>query len=375
MAYACGVFASLLALAVAVAALRTGGAAIGWGFQFQEPLYVAALGAVLVLFALNLFGVFEVQGPTGRLTMLGANAAGARRSFFDGLLTVALATPCSAPFLGTAVGFALAEPSAWIFPVFLSIAAGLALPLTLVGFVPKAARWLPRPGAWMGELRTLLGFLLLATVTWLAWVIGRQSGVDVTARFLAWLLAVAFLGWRYGVRQRTGPRFPGWAAGGAAALVLASGVGVVDTQPNEKPPLELPGAREWSRNDVAAALRVGRPTFVTFTADWCITCKANERLVLRDERIHEALVRGEFEVFIGDWTQRDAAIAQELARHGRSGVPFYAVQAPDASPEVLPEILHVDGVLEALERAQRAATVSRVTRAAHAGSMQSRSGR
>ncbi len=374
LAYAAGVLGSLLVLAAAVVALQAGGTAIGWGFQFQEPLYVAGLGALLVLFALNLFGVFEVGAPTGRWTALGSDAVGARRSFFDGLLTVALATPCSAPFLGTAVGFALAGGAAWIVPVFLCIGVGLALPLTLVGFVPAAAAWFPRPGAWMQHFRVGLGFLLLATVTWLAWVLGRQSGVDALVRLLAWLLLVAFLGWCHGVRQRSGARGRGWLAVASAALIVVSGIGVVatDEDPGADVPA-LPGAREWSRTDVAQALRVGRPALVVFTADWCITCKANERLVLSDPRVHEALAG--FEVFVGDWTERDAAIAEELARHGRSGVPFYAIHVPDQRPTILPELLQTDTVLEALARAERAATVSRVTRAAHAGSMQSMSGR
>jgi thiol:disulfide interchange protein len=371
IAYAAGVQASLLTLAAVVAAMRAAGGAVGWGFQFQEPAYLAALGALLVLFALNLFGVFEINASPSRLAAFGAQAAGTRRSFWDGLLTVALATPCSAPFLGTAVGFALTGAAVWIFPVFAAIGVGLALPLALVGANPRWVRWLPRPGAWMQELRVWLGFGLMATVVWLAWILGRNADVDVAARWLAWLLALACLAWRFGVRQRAGRRTPAWFAAVAAVALLALGAGAVRTQPLEADSESLTlAAQPWSRGAVEASLRDGQPALVIFTADWCITCKANERLVLSDSRIAEALAAGNFAVYEGDWTRADPDIARELARFGRAGVPFYAIFAPETQPQLLPELLSVDGVLGALATAERIATVSRVTRAAHAPTMQ-----
>ena len=176
-AYTAGVVGSMAVLALLVVALRSAGTAVGWGFQFQEPRYVAAVSAVLVIFAANFFGVFEFGSPA-RLAQLGASAAGARRSFFDGLLTVALATPCSAPFLGTAAGFAFASAAPATVAVFLAIGVGLAAPLVLVSLVPSSARRLPKAGPWMGELRSALGFVLLGVVIWLGWVLGRTLDTD-----------------------------------------------------------------------------------------------------------------------------------------------------------------------------------------------------
>ena len=371
IAYTAGIELSLLALAGVVAGMRAAGSAVGWGFQFQQPAYLAILGALLVLFALNLFGVFEITASPSRLAALGSQTDGARRSFWDGLLTVALATPCSAPFLGTAVGFALTGASFWIFPVFAAIGAGLAFPLAIVGANPKWVRWLPRPGAWMQELRAWLGFGLLATVVWLAWILGRNADIDVAARWLGWLLALSCLAWRLGVRQRAGLATPPWVAALAAAALLVVGIGAVRVAPaTPTGDIAQLATTRWSRSAVATSLRAGQPAFVIFTADWCITCKANEKLVLSDPRIAEALASGKFEVFEGDWTKADPEISRELARFGRAGVPFYAIFAPEARPQVLPELLTVDGVLAAVASAERIATVSRVTRAAHAPTMQ-----
>ena len=357
VAYTAGILVTMLALAAAVVALRAAGTSVGWGFQFQEPLFVAAICTVLVVFALNLFGVFEIAIHAGRLAMLGHEATGPRRSFFEGLLAVVLATPCSAPFLGTAVGFAFASFPWVIALIFLAIGAGLAAPFVAVTLFPASARLLPRPGAWMLKLRAGLGFALLATVVWLLWVLGRSIGVDALTSVLAFLVAVAFATWIYGSVAPL--RHPRLKPGVGIAVLLAGflGFGAVgfETNPSEAPAASR-GESSSSAFDPAAIeeeLRAGRPVFVYFTADWCITCAANERLVLSNRDVQAALQRYDVALFKADWTRRDERIRTELARFGKAGVPMYLVYGPDTpqSPVLLPELLTVELVLEALAEA------------------------
>jgi thiol:disulfide interchange protein len=337
-------------------------------------VYLAAVGTLLVLFAANLFGVFEIEVDTGRLAAFGAQAVGARRSFFDGLLTVALATPCSAPFLGTAVGAALAGSAAEIAAVFTAIGVGLAAPIALVAALPGAARILPRPGAWMLELRGGLGFALLAAAVWVVWITGRLAGAGASTALLAWLLAVGFAAWLHGSLQRRGRAPRPLLALTLAGVTLAGGLVVLRPQlvTASPAPSQTLEAAAFDRAAIARELAGGRPVFAWFTADWCITCKVNERLVLKDARIQQALADGGFAVFTGDYTRRDASLAAELARFGRSGVPLYAVYDPAApeTPRLLPEILSVDLVLEALRAVRAQAAVMPVTPSATRMTMQ-----
>ena len=360
LAYAAGIEASMLALAGAALALRSAGHAVGWGFQFQEPVYVAAISAVLTGFALNLFGVFEIGFQPSALAEVGANAPGARRSFFEGLLAVALATPCSAPFLGTAIGFAFASPAWVICAVFLLIGAGLASPFVAISAIPRLGRFLPRSGAWMGTLRSGLGFALLATVVWLLWIVGRSAGADVVAGLLALLLAGSFVAWAYGHLQHAGARFAGAGAALAIAALVFGGANWVRVTATRPPA----GAREaasaehgeaWSPQAVEHALAAGKPVFAYFTADWCLTCKLNERIAIGTEETHTLLRNGGFAVLRGDWTQRDEAIRRELARHGKAGVPLYLVYSPSApnDPQLLPELISQARLTEALRNAVR----------------------
>jgi thiol:disulfide interchange protein DsbD len=360
LAYSMGVLASMGALAGVVVALRAAGTAVGWGFQFQEPLFLATLASVLVIFAINLFGVFEIGVDTGRLAALGAQAAGSRRSFFDGLLAVVLATPCSAPFLGTAVGFAFAGRPLVICAVFLAIGVGLALPFAAIAAYPGLVRWLPRSGPWMPNLRVGLGFSLLATVVWLLWIVGRGAGADAMASLLAWLLALGFATWLFAALRRSSAF--SLHAGGVLAIVLllVAGAGFVSVE--RAAPAPQATARGSARPYQAAAVederRAGRPVFVYFTADWCLTCKVNERVVLADDEVEGALARAGFAVFEADWTRRDESIRAELARFGRSGVPLYLLfpAAADAPPMRLPELLTKARFLEALHDVARDGT-------------------
>jgi thiol:disulfide interchange protein DsbD len=356
IAYTAGVLTSMLALAGVVVALRAAGTSVGWGFQFQEPIFVAAIAAVLVVFALSLFGVFEFRLDATRLASAGAAAVGARRSFFEGLLAVVLATPCTAPFVGTAVGFAFASSTATIAAIFLAIGLGLALPFLLVCAVPAWAKLVPRSGPWTVQLRIALGFALLGTVVWLLWVLGRSAGADAQAALLAYLCALAAGVWVFGAIQRSERASPARIAG--VALLALALLGLRSLPISAMPPAggsatslgEL--GRRFSSDDVAAARARGAPVFVYFTAEWCLTCKVNEHVVLDDARVRAELEQRGFEVFKGDWTRRDEAIRMELARFGKAGVPLYVFygSGETAQPMVLPELLTVDLFINALQQ-------------------------
>jgi thiol:disulfide interchange protein/DsbC/DsbD-like thiol-disulfide interchange protein len=365
VAYTGGVLASMAGLAAVVTGLRAAGTSVGWGFQFQEPLFVAVICTLLVVFALNLFGVFEVTFQPAGAARVGADATGLRRSFFEGLLAVVLATPCTAPFLGTAVGFAFASSTPVIFAIFVAIGLGLAAPYALVTMVPGWARIVPQPGGWMLTVRKLLGFSLVATVVWLLWVVGRSVGIDAQALLLAFLVAVAFLVWVYGSVQGSSRRGLAVATAVAASAVVALGlaalpldvrvsraaVGATTTAAAQE--LEPLAWRPYNLAAIEGELRGGRPVLVDFTADWCITCKVNETVVLEDDRVRDELERLRVATFKADWTLYDEEIRQVLASFGKAGVPMYLVYRPEApgDPEVLPELLTVDLVIDALRQA------------------------
>ncbi|MCI0570193.1 MAG: thioredoxin family protein, partial [Myxococcaceae bacterium] len=348
-AYTLGIEASLLVLALAVLAVRAAGAQVGWGFQFQEPLFVAAVSAVLVVFALNLFGVFTVGGDAAQLTAGVERTDGWMRSAGEGVLAVVLATPCSAPFLGSAVGFALAQPAWVVLGVFLALGLGLAAPFVVLVLVPQGARRLPKPGAWMERGKQLLGFALLGTAAWLVWVLGRLSGVDGVGRLLAFLVVVGLGTWLWGLAQQG----RGWALR-AVALALVVGSAAVTLRfapaPEARGAALAEGWQPYSEAVLAEGLAAGRPVFVDFTADWCLTCKYNERTVLAAPAVREAFARSRAVLLVVDYTRRDARIGEMLARHGRAGVPLYLLYRPEQedAPEVLPELLTEERVLEAL---------------------------
>jgi thiol:disulfide interchange protein DsbD len=354
-AYTLGITATMTALAGLVIALRAAGTAVGWGFQFQEPLFVASISVLLVVFALNLFGVFEIALPASARLDVGAQTTGARRSFFEGLLAVLLATPCTAPFLGTAVGFAFASSAPVILGIFLAIGLGLAAPFVAITLVPAWASWIPRSGPWMTAMRAGLGFALLATVVWLLWVFGRSVGTDGMSLLLGLLVVLSVGVSIYGALQRRrdtsrAPLAAVLTTGLTAVALLALPFDSAPTPPSELRGLEFGEASPYDPAAVAAELATGRPVFVSFTADWCLTCKVNERVVLGDERVSNALTQRGFARFEADWTRRDEAIRTELARFGRAGVPMYLVYDPrhPDRPQVLSELLTVELFLDAL---------------------------
>ena len=349
LATAAGILTSFLAMAAALIAAKSAGLSIGWGVQFQEPVFLAALAALVTLFACNLMGWFEIQLPwwlAGRLQGGGSSLAG---SFISGAFATLLATPCSAPFLGTAVGFALAGGPADILIVFACLGIGLALPYLVVAAVPSLARFLPRPGRWMLTLRRILGLLLVGTALWLVWVLAEQAGF-VAAGLVAALGLASTLTLALGHRR---PRLGRTFALTSAVLLL----GML------APPAFLvrTGAAAalgagWTRFDPAAigpAVAQGRVVFVDVTASWCLTCQVNERLVLDQPEVKAALGAGGVVAMRADWTRPDPAIADFLKRYGRFGIPFNMVYGPGA-PDGLPlsEVLTGGAVEDALAKAR-----------------------
>ncbi|QAT88896.1 Thiol:disulfide interchange protein DsbD [Corallococcus coralloides] len=359
-AYAGGILATMLLLAGAVLAVRAGGASVGWGFQFQEPLFVAGVSAVLVAFALNLFGVYTLGADGTALAGKVDQSHGLMRSAGEGVLAVVLATPCSAPLLGTAVGFAFAAGPATVVAVFMALGLGLALPFCLLVLVPGLAKRLPKPGMWMERGKQVLGFALLGTTVWLVWVMGGLAGVDGMARLLAFLIAVGLVTWLYGQSQGLEGGRRGVTVA-LAVLVLVGAGGVALRFEEAQASLETRGAavashggaQAWDEAAVTAALAAGQPVFVDFTADWCLTCKFNERTVLSRDDVRQAFLKHNVAFFVADWTRRDARITTMLAEHGRAGVPMYLVLSPGSpdKPEVLNELLTADSVITAVQRA------------------------
>lgn len=343
-----GVLLSFLVLAALIIALRQTGEAVGWAFHMQDPLIVAILALVMVAVGLNLLGVFEVN------LALGGKASQSRAGeFLTGVLAVLVATPCTAPFMAPALGYALLQPAAVTVGVFLALGLGFALPYTVVAFLPKAQRLLPRPGAWMVSFRQALAFPMLATALWLYWVLGNQAGVN--ALTLALISALALGLGAFGWRRRTGEGYSRpWRAASAMGLAVvllslwALPRAVIDT---EGAPVAT-GEIAYSGAALEELRAQQEPVFAYFTADWCITCKVNEQVALKSEAVQQYFARQAVQVMVGDWTNEDPEITAILQRHGRAGVPLYLYFKPGApSALVLPQLLTPDLVINAVETA------------------------
>ena len=358
-----GVLAAFAVLAGALLALRAGGAAIGWGFQLQSPLVTVSLSLLMLAVGLNLSGVFHIgSGLQGLGSGPLAKAPGGTGAFLTGVLAVVVAAPCTAPFMAAALGAALVMSWPAAMLVFLMLGLGLALPYVAVSLSPRLLARLPRPGAWMERLKNLLAFPMYGAALWLAWVVTRQIGdMGLAALFGAGLL-LAFGLWLYGQGQNArawGGRGRLATAAAAAALIAGLALGVVAartpvptaTAAASNTAADLASA-PWSPEAVCAAQAEGRPVLVEFTADWCVTCKINEGTSLATARTARTLDETNTLYLVGDWTRRDDAIAEELARHGRSGVPLYLLYPADGgAPRILPQILTEGLVVEALEGA------------------------
>jgi thiol:disulfide interchange protein len=343
-------------LAAVLYALRAGGDEVGWGFQLQSPAVVAALAFVIFAFGLSLSGILPIGTS---LTRVGGSRllqrTGLSGSFFAGTLATVVATPCTAPFMGASIGYALTQPAIVGLTVFLSLGLGLALPFLVLAFVPGLQRMLPRPGRWMETLKQFLAFPLYGTVAWLIWVLSFQVGPTALAAALAGLVLIAFAAWAYGLVQGQSGRSALAFRGMATAAVIVVAAIAVTIRPdhsggtNAQAPSAEAGYEAFSQERLDALLASGRPVFVNMTAAWCITCLVNERTSLSSEAVREAFAGKNIAYLKGDWTNRNPEITRLLERFGRSGVPLYVLYRRGQQPVVLPQILTQSLVLETIQ--------------------------
>lgn len=363
LAFLAGVLATFLALAGLLLAVRAGGAAVGWGFQLQSPLVIAALALLMLLVALNMSGVFEI-GASVQGVGAGASARdGAVGAFFTGALAVVVAAPCTAPFMAGALGYALTQPAVVALGVFAALGLGFAAPFVAVAFIPAVLQRLPRPGAWMDTLKKGLAFPMYGAALWLTWVFAQQAGPIALGQVLAAGVLAAFGAWLYGLaqgRRAAGKAFLVQMVAGLLCLVAALALAIsaalaarptitATTAPSSEPGLV---AEPWSPERVAALRAEGRPMLVDFTAAWCVTCQVNEKVALSGGKVAEAF-KAQNAVFLkADWTNRDPVIAKALADFGRVGVPLYVVYPKNGGePVILPQLLTEGMVIEAIEKA------------------------
>lgn len=350
LAYTAGVVLSFVALGALLLGLRAAGQQLGWGFQLQSPVVVSLLAALFTVLGLNLAGLFEF----GSLLPSSIASAQARNpvldSFLSGVLAVAIASPCTAPFMGASLGFAIDMPAAQALTVFAALGVGMALPYLLASFVPAVVGWLPRPGPWMQTFRHAMAFPMFATVVWLVWVLGHQGGMDAAAALLALLLVLAALIWALGLRGKSRISL------GALALLLAAGVAyyalpLIKAEPAGQAQTQAGELwQPWSADKVQSAHASGQPVFVDFTAAWCVTCQVNKRTTLSNAEVLAAFAQHQVQLLRADWTRQDPAITQALQSLGRSGVPVYVLYLPGKQPVVLSELLSKSEVLDALKQ-------------------------
>jgi thiol:disulfide interchange protein len=353
LAYTAGVLASFAALGGALLALRAGGRAIGWGFQLQTPAFVAVIAYLLLAMGLSLSGVAVFgagfAGTGGRL----ASRSGLTGTFGTGVLATIVATPCTAPFMGAALGFALIAPTALAIGIFLALGLGLAAPYLVATVIPSWQRLLPRPGPWMELVKQLLAFPLYATVAWLVWVLIQEAGPAQSLGALFGLVLVGFAVWIYGRTRLTAPlsRRLGTglaAAGAAAALLLAVSLPTTREATASATPQDRLAYEPFTAERLAALEVAGKPVFVNLTASWCVTCLVNERVALDSEAVRQAFAARGIVALKGDWTTQNPEITALLQQFGRSGVPLYLLYDGKGEPVVLPQILTAASVLDAL---------------------------
>jgi thiol:disulfide interchange protein len=336
LAYAAGAVLICLALGAALLALRAGGVAAGWAFQLQDPRVILSLLLLVTAIALNLAGLFELPavGAGGRL----AGRSGPGGAFWTGALAAFVATPCTGPFMGAALGAALVLPTGAALAIFAGLGLGLALPFLLLGFVPALRRRLPKPGAWMERFRRTMSVPMFLTALALAWILGRQTGVDGMTLGLAAALTLGLALWWTGLSQG---RRGSWVPLAPAALTAVAAVLLLPAaaEPAAASAGTVLNSEPFSEARLAALRQEGRRVFVYFTADWCVTCKVNERGALARRQVADAFARSGVAVLAGDWTRGDAEIGRFIERHGRSGVPLYLYYAPGRPVDILPQLL------------------------------------
>lgn len=346
LSYTAGVVLSFVAVAALMITLRSAGEAIGWGFQLQSPFFIALLCYLFFVLGLNLLGVFEFSfafaGIGNKLTEGDSLSA----SFFTGVLAAVVASPCTAPFMGTALGYAMTQSTPVALTVFASLGLGLALPFLLIALIPALGRMLPNPGAWMETFRQLLAYPLFLTCVWLLWVAGNQAGTGAMAAVLIGciLISAAIWAWR-----------PHHVARASSVAMVVAAIAIlyspwVETKAVDKGQ----SSEEWSHytdETLEALLADGKPVFVNITADWCITCLANERVTLSTDEVKSFFQERGITYLKGDWTNPSPMINDYLARHNRNGVPLYVAYSKEQGTKVLPQILTREEVFNAFDGA------------------------
>lgn len=376
--YASGVIASFLVLAGIVIGVQQAGRAASWGMQFQNPQFLIGMTLLVTLVALNLFGLFEITlsgGAMGAANTL-ASKEGAGGAFFHGVLATALATPCTAPFLGVALGFAFSQSPAVIVLMFATIGLGLAAPYVVLSWNPTWLRFIPKPGLWMQKFKIAMGFPMLATAFWLLWLTSSHFGRSGVLWLGMFLVTVAMASWIWGDFVQRGAKHRVLAMTATLALLATAYFFVLERQLNWRSPIatgqagrfatrELGGIpwSEWSPRALEVALATGRPVLVDFTADWCVTCQVNKKTSLEIESVRAKLTDLNVVPLLGDYTNEDAAIATELKKYKRAGVPLVLIYPAGGQkePYVLPEVLTPNIVLETLDKAAAARVASHGT--------------
>jgi thiol:disulfide interchange protein len=344
-AYSAGVVLSFVAVAALLITLQRAGAAIGWGFQLQSPQFVSLLAYLFFAMGLALSGVVELGSSFMGIGNSLAEKEGYAGSFFTGVLATVVASPCTAPFMGTALGFAVTQPATIAILIFAALGAGMAAPMLTLSYSSRLRGLMPKPGPWMETFKQLLAFPLYATAIWLLWVAGRQTSTNAMALLLCGMLALALGLWLWRYRN-----WGKWLAVAAFALALAVVASpILRSQAGQIS--DTASDQQFSKQRLEQLLSSGTPVFINVTADWCITCLANERSTLNSDSVKAALADKSIVYLKADWTNYDPAIAQFLARHNRNGIPLYLVYSGRAgeSPAILPQILTPGIVLDALQ--------------------------
>jgi thiol:disulfide interchange protein DsbD len=355
LAYTAGILVSFISLGVLLILLKAGGAQIGWGFQFQSPLFVLIVAYLMFAVGLSLSGVFSIGGSIIGVGSSLTQKSGYSGSFFTGVLATIVATPCTAPFMGAALGFALSQPPFALLAVFVSLGFGLALPYLLLSYSPSLQRYLPKPGVWMDRLKQAMAFPMYAAAVWLVWVLVQQAGVNSVVIALGGMVLISFAAWLYEMTkfseiltQRISTGFAILALmsaliGGYFGIETSAAVTVENSETTAEKNYE-----PYSAERLRALRAEGKPIFVNFTAAWCISCLVNEKVALSQSSVKDTFKQRGITYLKGDWTNRDAEITKILSEFGRSGVPLYLYYPAgiNTSPEILPQILTPEIVLQ-----------------------------
>nr|WP_295784984.1 thioredoxin family protein [Rhodoferax sp.] len=353
VAYTLGVVLSFVALGALMIGLRASGEQLGWGFHLQSPIVLAVLATLFTLLGLNLAGVFEIGSVLPHRVACMQARHPVVDAFLSGVLAVAIASPCTAPFMGASLGYAISLPGYQALSIFAALGLGLALPFLAAAWVPAVGKWLPRPGAWMDTLRRFMAFPMLATVVWLVWVLGHLSGVDGAGALLALLLTLSLLVWSLNLNGRSRTVFASisvatligftWAIGPLVLRMDDAAANPVSAGATSNAPWQA-----WAPGKVEAELAAGRPVFVDFTAAWCITCQYNKKTTLGSAAVLADMRSHNVTLLRADWTRRDPAITVALEALGRSGVPVYVLHQAGKPPVVFSEILDAQALRSAL---------------------------